>query len=74
MAGPERPTVWYLIGEYSGLAVMMPAAALIGFVIGYALDAWLHTGHVFEIIFVILGIVAGMLELVRVVNRTQGGK
>lgn len=73
MAGPGRQSIWYLIGEYSGLVVMMPAAALIGFAIGYALDSWLHTGRVFEIIFVILGVVAGMLELVQVVKRTQGG-
>lgn len=69
----RRATVWYLIGEYTGLAVMMPAAALIGFFIGYALDHWWGTQPVFEIVFVILGVIAGMLELFRVVKRTQGG-
>ncbi len=69
----RRATVWVLIGEYTGLAVMMPAAALIGFFIGYTLDHWWRTQPVFEIVFVILGVIAGLLELFRVVKRTQGG-
>ncbi|MGH9491501.1 MAG: AtpZ/AtpI family protein [Terriglobales bacterium] len=77
LPGPRRRTrrrrnqsVWYLLGEYSGLAVMMPAAAVIGYGIGAALDGWLHTGRLLTIVFVILGIAAGFVELIRVLSRT----
>lgn len=77
LPGPERrprrrrnQSVWYLLGEYSGLAVMMPAAAVIGYFIGAALDGWLHTGRLMTIIFVLLGIAAGFVELIRVLSRT----
>ncbi|MGH9534323.1 MAG: AtpZ/AtpI family protein [Terriglobales bacterium] len=67
----RQKSIWYLLGEYSGLAVMMPAAALIGYLIGFALDDWFHTGKLFTIIFVLFGIGAGFLELIRVLARTS---
>lgn len=70
MAEPRRPkSVWYLISELGGLAVAMPAAALVGYGIGWGLDRWLGTGKVLQIVFLFLGLVAGFVEMIRVVNR-----
>lgn len=62
-------SVWRLIGQYTGLAVMLPAAGLIGYGIGWALDAHWHTAPVFTLIFLFLGCVAGLIEIVRVAAR-----
>lgn len=70
-AKPERKkSVWYLLAEYSELAIMMPASAIIGYFIGAGLDAWLHTGRVLTIVFLLLGVAAGIVEMIRVLNRT----
>ena len=42
----------------------MPASTFVGYFIGYALDRWLGT-HYLNIVFLILGIVAGFVQLIR---------
>ena len=61
--------LWRQIGEYTGLALMLPAAGLIGYWIGAALDGYWSTGHVFTVIFLFLGCAAGLIEIVRVAGR-----
>lgn len=73
-AGTPRPrpkSIWYLLAEYSELAIMMPACAVIGYFIGAGLDAWLHTGRVLSIVFLLLGVAAGVVEMIKVLNRTM---
>jgi F0F1-type ATP synthase assembly protein I len=50
--------------NYAQLAVVFPAATVIGWLIGVALDRWLHMTWLY-IVGLILGIVAGFVELVR---------
>lgn len=57
-----------LVGEYTSLAFMLPAATLVGYVIGYLLDKAFHT-HFLYIPFLILGIAAGFVQLVRQLMR-----
>lgn len=73
MASPSDSdkSVWRMVGEYTGLAVTLPAAVLIGYAIGYLLDRWLHTGRTFTLIFLFLGGIAGLIEIVRVASRWQ---
>lgn len=52
------------VGEYTSLAFLLPSATFVGYVIGYLLDRLFHT-HFLYIIFLILGIAAGLLQLVR---------
>jgi F0F1-type ATP synthase assembly protein I len=52
------------VGEYTSLAIMLPAATLVGYVIGYLLDKAFHT-HFLYIPFLILGIAAGFIQLIR---------
>lgn len=44
------------------------SAFLVGFVIGYGLDYWLSTRPLFIIIFTILGMAAGVLNVWRIVK------
>jgi F0F1-type ATP synthase assembly protein I len=56
------------VGRYSGLALVLPVAMMIGYVIGYGLDKLFGTNF-FYIIFLIFGIVAGFVSLLRQLNR-----
>ena len=53
-----------LVGEYTSLAFMLPAATFVGYLIGYLLDKAFHT-HFLYIPFLILGIAAGFVQLIR---------
>jgi F0F1-type ATP synthase assembly protein I len=56
------------VGEYTSLAVLLPAATFVGYAIGYLLDRLFHT-HFLYIPFLILGIAAGFVQLLRQVMR-----
>jgi F0F1-type ATP synthase assembly protein I len=56
------------IARYSQLAFTLPAATVVGWVIGYGLDHWLHTTYLY-LVGLLLGIVAGFVELVRTVTK-----
>ena len=71
MAGPNKKSDWKQIGDLASLGVMLPAAMITGYLIGLALDHWLGT-HFLYLVFLILGIVAGFVELFRIVTRNSG--
>ena len=50
--------------RYISIASLLPASTFVGYAIGYGLDRWLGTRYL-EIVFLILGIVAGFTQLVR---------
>ncbi|HYK17205.1 MAG TPA: AtpZ/AtpI family protein [Bryobacteraceae bacterium] len=51
-------------GKYYSVVFLVPAAVLIGFVMGYLLDKLFHTGFL-KIVFLFIGLASGMIELVR---------
>ncbi len=57
-----------MVGEYTALAFMLPAATLVGYAIGYLLDRAFHT-HFLYLVFLVFGIAAGFVQLVRQVTR-----
>ena len=59
------------VGEYTSLAFMLPMATLVGYVIGYLLDKAFGT-HFLYIVFLILGIAAGLVQVVRQALRDAG--
>ena len=61
-----------MVGEYGSLAFLLPAATFTGYIIGYLLDKAFHT-HFLYILFLILGIAAGFIQLVRQVSRGTRG-
>lgn len=67
---PSEKTNWAQVGNYAQLAFVFPAAIVIGWLIGVGLDKWLHTTWLY-IVGLILGIIAGFVELIRTVKRNQ---
>jgi F0F1-type ATP synthase assembly protein I len=61
---PGRKNSWVQMANYAQLAIVFPAATVIGWLIGAALDKWLHTDWLY-IVGLLLGIVAGFVELIR---------
>ncbi len=57
-----------MVGEYTSLAFLLPACTFVGYVLGYLLDKLFHTRFLY-IPFLILGIAAGFVQLVRQVMR-----
>lgn len=73
MAGDEssnQKSLWVQIAKYSQLAFIFPAATVVGWLIGLALDHWLHTTWLY-LAGLILGIIAGFVELIRMVSKTD---
>jgi len=70
---PRRRTKWVQVGEYTSLAFMLPAATVIGYAIGYLLDRALGTTFL-KIVFLLLGIAAGFVQLIRQVLRDTSNR
>jgi ATP synthase protein I len=58
------------LARYSQLAFIFPAATFAGWLIGVGLDRWLHTTWLY-LLGLILGIVAGFVELIRTVTSSE---
>ena len=65
---PDKKNAWAQLARYSQLAFVFPAALVVGWLGGAALDRWLHTTWLY-LAGIILGIVAGFVELIRTVVR-----
>jgi ATP synthase protein I len=62
--------LWLQLARYSQLGLVLPAATFVGWLIGVALDKWLHTTWLY-LAGLLLGIVAGFVELIRTVMSSQ---
>jgi F0F1-type ATP synthase assembly protein I len=60
----RKESFWVQAARYSQLAFILPAALVVGWLIGTALDRWLHTTWLY-LAGILLGIVAGFVELIR---------
>jgi len=58
------------VARYSQLAFVLPACTVVGWLIGLALDRWLHT-HWIYLAGLLVGIAAGFVELVRTVISSE---
>lgn len=64
----SKKSVWVLIGQYTALAFLLPAATVVGYATGYYLDRALGTNFL-TAVFLVLGIAAGFVQLIRQVQR-----
>jgi F0F1-type ATP synthase assembly protein I len=72
MAARRRErSFWVMVGQYTSLAFLLPAGTLAGYAIGYLLDRALGTSFL-KIIFLLLGIASGFVQLIRQVQRDTG--
>jgi len=60
----EKRSSWLQVAKYSQLAFVFPAATVAGWLVGAALDHWLRTTWLY-LAGLIVGIVAGFVELIR---------
>ena len=66
----QKRSFLVLAARYSSLALALPASTFVGWVIGALLDKWLHTTWLY-LAGLILGIIAGFVELIRVVTSSE---
>lgn len=52
------------VAHYLSLATILPACVFVGWLIGYGLDKWLNTRFL-QIVFLVIGVVAGFVNLIR---------
>ena len=71
MPAPNKKSGWKQVSDYASLGVMLPASTVTGYFIGLALDRWLGTTYLY-IVFLVLGSVAGFVELFRTVTKNSG--
>ena len=64
---PDKKSPLVSMARYSEIGFMIPAAILVGLLFGKLHDYWLHTTWLY-LAGLILGIVAGFVELVRTVT------
>lgn len=66
---PDRKkSPWIQVGRYSQIAFMLPAGTVAGYLLGSLLDRWLHVTWL-SMVGLLLGTVAGLIELIRTVLR-----
>jgi len=67
---PGKRSFVQQVARYSQLAFVLPAATVVGWLLGVLLDRWLHTTWLY-LAGLILGIVAGFVELIRTVVSSE---
>ena len=68
----KRPkTAMQLVSEYTALAFLLPVSTFVGYIIGYLLDKAFGT-HFLYLVFLVIGIASGFVQLVRQVMRDTG--
>jgi F0F1-type ATP synthase assembly protein I len=61
----QKPkNLWKQYGEYSQIAMILPAAVLAGLILGAVLDRWLHTSWI-TVAGLLLGAAVGFYQLAR---------
>ena len=69
--GKENNSKGLFMGSAFRLGTELVAAAVVGTIIGFILDSWFGTKPWFIILFFIIGVIAGMLNVIRVAKRMQ---
>jgi len=59
-----------LWARYSQIAFIIPAAVVVGLLVGKLLDYWLHTHWLF-LVGIILGAIAGFVDIIRTITRQR---
>jgi F0F1-type ATP synthase assembly protein I len=67
---PKKKSTWVQLASYSELAFIFPAATVAGWLMGLALDHWLHTTWLY-LAGLIIGIIAGFVQLIRTVTSSN---
>jgi ATP synthase protein I len=71
MAPTGEQNAWKALGELSSIGLALVVATVLGLAGGYYLDRWLGTSPWLTLIGLVLGIVAGFVNLFRSVKRAE---
>ena len=69
MSNDKQNDAFAALGRYMGMAFLLPTTTFVGYGIGYLLDKGLGT-HFCKVVFLILGIAGGFVELIRELQKT----
>ncbi len=61
------------IVRYSEIGFILPAAVLLGYLLGTGLDYWLHTTWI-VVAGVMFGVISGFVSMIRMAMRTEDEK
>lgn len=64
----QENDLFRLMARYSPVIMLMPASAFAGYLLGYGLD-YLFSTPFLRFIFLILGVVSGIVQLIRILGR-----
>lgn len=68
MSDPEKrergTSPWVTVARYSEIGFIIPAAVILGYILGKLFDYWLHT-HWIYLAGVIFGAVVGFAQMIR---------
>tara|TARA_Y100000741_G_scaffold235606_1_gene180188 strand:- start:60 stop:341 length:282 start_codon:yes stop_codon:yes gene_type:complete len=67
----EHDSRGHFMGSAFRLGTELVASVVVGTIIGFILDNWFGTKPWFIIIFFFLGVIAGILNVIRVANNIQ---
>jgi F0F1-type ATP synthase assembly protein I len=65
---PRRDNATVVWARYSQIAFIIPAAVVVGLLVGKLFDYWLHTRWMF-LAGIILGSISGFVEMIRMITR-----
>ena len=68
----EKPLFKQLL-EASTVGLNLVLSTFVGLAIGYGLDSYFHTSPWLTIIFLIIGIITGFRELIRIAKKQNNG-
>jgi predicted F0F1-ATPase subunit len=55
----------------STVGLTLAFSTIIGVGIGYLIDRWLHTDPIFTVIFLVIGTIAGFVEMIRTISQVE---
>ncbi|HEY6390071.1 MAG TPA: AtpZ/AtpI family protein [Bryobacteraceae bacterium] len=61
------------LGKYYGVVFLLPASILVGWIVGYFLDKVFGT-QILKIVFLFLGVAAGIIEVIRELSAADADK
>lgn len=60
-----------VIGLLGTIPLILAASPLVGYGMGYLLDKWLGTGWILKAVFLVLGFVAGVREMMILLRKAR---
>jgi ATP synthase protein I len=69
--GEKQSDLWAQIGFYTSLGFIIPGGVVAGYILGWFLERWLHTGRVITLLFAFLGAAGGVVEVLQILLRAE---